>query len=182
MVAPVLIAGRSTCPCHGSANRSRNLRQFRSKSTAKDSRHKHKRHERCSGVCASFVACCGCVGVRSACSSCYGHISFTSGRMAVIKVSRTHENGSPRGPAEQEQHTQGQAPDVVGRATGTPRLYMHCLHHSRGPSMSSQCLLLDNRSACMSIAQRLSSVCLRVLPLACVRSLADCITVPSMAD
>lgn len=48
-----------------------------------------------------------------------------------------------------------------------PRLYMHCLHHSRGPSMSSQCLLLDNRSACMSIAQRLS-VCLRVLPLACV--------------
>lgn len=36
---------------------------------------------------------------------------------------------------------------------------MHCLHHSRGPSMSSQCLLLDNRSACMSIAQRLSVFC-----------------------
>jgi len=32
LVAPVLIAGRSTC--HGSANRLRDLRQFRSKSTA----------------------------------------------------------------------------------------------------------------------------------------------------
>lgn len=120
----------------------------------------------CSGVCASFAACCGCVGVRSACSSCHGHILFTSGRMAVIKVSRTHENGSPRGPAEQEQHTQGQAPDVVGRATGTQAI--HALPASFPRPLDVIAMSASGQSLSLHEHRSTSVGLLRVLPLACV--------------
>ncbi|KAJ4991073.1 hypothetical protein SVAN01_03423 [Stagonosporopsis vannaccii] len=56
--------------------------------------------------------------------------------MAVIKVSRTHDNGSPRGFAEHEQRTQGRATDIVGRLTGIPGLAcVVCIipASSRGP-------------------------------------------------
>lgn len=99
--------------------------------------------------------------------------------MAVIKVSRTHENGSPRGPAEPEQHTQGQAPDVVGRATGTQAI--HALPASFPRPLDVIAMSASGQSLSLH-EHRSTSVGLFARAAAGVRPLADCITAATMAD
>jgi len=104
------------------------------------------------------------VGARLVCTSCHGHILFTSITPAWLlsKSAKTHDSGSPRGLTEQEQRTQ----ERRWQTGGQPRPCVHLLHHSCFVPRPPRC----HRNILIWIFAGSPAVCSRVRPLACILS------------